>query len=103
MLLKFGAACRSQARFLGKLHGLAMEPTEKLLLKVVVEEHRLSPSSASASPSGASIRPMRIRLPWASRAPTTTRWQGPRRRLLSGAVQGLVDDDDEARSRPSTC
>lgn len=43
MLLKFGAACRSQARFLGKLHGLAMEPTEKLLLKVVVEEPQAEP------------------------------------------------------------
>jgi hypothetical protein len=43
MLLKFGAACRSRARLLGKLHGLAVEPAERLLLKIVIEEPQAEP------------------------------------------------------------
>ena len=43
MLLKFGTICRSRAEGLGTLHGLTVEPQEKLLLKVIIEEPQAEP------------------------------------------------------------
>ena len=43
MLLKFATACRSRSQWLGSLHGLAVEPAEKLLLKVIVEGAQAEP------------------------------------------------------------
>ena len=43
MLFKFGAPCRSRAEWVGNLHALIVEPTEKLLLGLLVEEPRATP------------------------------------------------------------
>lgn len=43
MLLKFGTPCRSRSDRLGTLHGVTLEPNEKLLLRVIVEEPQADP------------------------------------------------------------
>ena len=52
MLLKFGTPCRSRAERLGSLHGLSVEPNEKLLLRVIVEEPQAEPLSRVKVPFG---------------------------------------------------
>jgi sporulation protein YlmC with PRC-barrel domain len=43
MLLRFGAPCRNRSNRLGTLHGVAVEPAEKLLLRIIVEEPQAEP------------------------------------------------------------
>ena len=43
MLLRFGATCRSRGQRLGTLWGACFEPSEKLLLRVIVEEPQAEP------------------------------------------------------------
>jgi sporulation protein YlmC with PRC-barrel domain len=43
VLLKFGSACRSRGEHLGTLWGITVEPAEKLVLRVVVEEPQAEP------------------------------------------------------------
>jgi hypothetical protein len=45
MLLKLGTNCRSRAESLGALQGFVIEPIERLLLKIVVEEPHAEPLS----------------------------------------------------------
>jgi sporulation protein YlmC with PRC-barrel domain len=43
MILRFGAPCRSRGERLGTLWGVSVEPSEKLLLRVIVEEPQAEP------------------------------------------------------------
>jgi hypothetical protein len=43
MLLKFGTPCRSRGQILGHLWGLSIEPGERLLLRLIVEEPQSEP------------------------------------------------------------
>ena len=43
MLLKFGTPCRSRGELLGTLWGVTVEPGERLLLRLVVEEPQAEP------------------------------------------------------------
>ena len=43
MLLRFGAACRSRGQRLGTVWGACLEPSEKILLRLVVEEPQAEP------------------------------------------------------------
>lgn len=43
MILKFGARCRSRSEVVGSLHGVAIEPAEKLVLQIIVEQPQATP------------------------------------------------------------
>lgn len=52
MLLRFGTICRSRGEGLGTLHGVTVEPSEKLLLNVIVEEPQAAPLVRTRIPFG---------------------------------------------------
>ena len=52
MLLRFGTICRSRGEALGTLHGLTVEPSERLLLRVIIEEPQADPLVRTRIPFG---------------------------------------------------
>lgn len=43
MILKFGARCRCRSEMVGALHAVIVEPAEKLVLQIVVEQPQATP------------------------------------------------------------